>query len=119
MIVPTETTASFSNHFSGGIGTVLVTITLLMGEDGSVTFDGGRIVRPRRRPRVEVVDPIGAGDAYVAGFLWAAQRGADLEQTVDTATADAALECSIWGDVAVITPRDVDDVLAGGPGVRR
>ena len=90
-----------------------------MGEDGSVTFDGGRIVRPRRRPRVEVVDPIGAGDAYVAGFLWAAQRGADLEETVDTATAVAALKCSIWGDIAVITPRDVDDVLAGGPGVRR
>ncbi len=95
------------------------TVSLLMGEDGSVTFDGGRIVRPRRRPRVEVVDPIGAGDAYVAGFLWAAQRGADLEETVDTATAVAALKCSIWGDIAVITPRDVDDVLAGGPGVRR
>jgi len=95
------------------------TVSLLMGEEGSLTFDGGRIVRPRRRPRVEVIDPIGAGDAYVAGFLWAAQRGCDLEETVDTATAVAALKCSIWGDVAIITPRDVEDVLAGGPGVRR
>jgi len=95
------------------------TVTVLMGEEGSITFDGGRIVRPRRRPRVDVVDPIGAGDAYVAGFLWAAQRGCDLEETVDTATAVAALKCSIWGDVALITPRDVEDVLAGGPGVRR
>jgi len=95
------------------------TVSLLMGEEGSVTFDGGRVVRPRRRPHVEVVDPIGAGDAYVAGFLWAALRGCDLEETVDTATAVAALKCSIWGDVALITPRDVEDVLAGGPGVRR
>src|SRR3989475_11243887 len=32
------------------------TVSLLMGEDGSVTFDGGRIVRPRPRPRVEGAD---------------------------------------------------------------
>src|SRR5207245_1688502 len=60
-----------------------------------------------------------AGAAHVACFLCAATRGADRAETVDTATAVAALKCSIWGDIAVITPRDVDDVLAGGPGVRR
>lgn len=95
------------------------TVTLLMGEEGSLTLDGGRLVRPSRRPAVQVVDPIGAGDAYVAGFLWAALRGADLAETVDTATAVAALKCSIWGDIALISPRDVEEVLAGGPRVRR
>jgi 2-dehydro-3-deoxygluconokinase len=77
------------------------TVTLLMGDAGSLTLDGGRLVRPSRRFPVHVVDPIGAGDAYVAGFLWAALRDRDLAELVDTATAVAALKCSIWGDVAL------------------
>jgi 2-dehydro-3-deoxygluconokinase len=94
-------------------------VTLLMGDEGSVTREAGRLARPTRRPAVQVVDPIGAGDAYVAGFLWAALRGRDLQEMVDTATAVAALKCSIWGDIALIGPRDVEEVLAGGPRVRR
>jgi 2-dehydro-3-deoxygluconokinase len=65
------------------------------------------------------VDPIGAGDAYVAGFLWATLRGCGLEETVDTATTVAALKCSIWGDIALVSPQDVAEALAGGPRVRR
>jgi 2-dehydro-3-deoxygluconokinase len=95
------------------------TVTLLQGHEGSLTLDGGRLVRPGRTPAVQVVDPIGAGDAYVAGFLWAALRGCDLQETVDTASAVAALKCSIWGDIALIGPRDVQEALAGGPSVRR
>ncbi len=95
------------------------TVTLLMGDEGSLTLDGGRLVLPTRRLQIDVVDPIGAGDAYVAGFLWAALRGCGLEETVDTAAAVAALKCSIWGDIALISPRDVEEVLAGGPRVRR
>jgi 2-dehydro-3-deoxygluconokinase len=95
------------------------TVTLLMGEAGSLTSDSGRLVRPSQLPPVQVVDPIGAGDAYVAGFLWAAIRGDDLAKTVDKATAAAALKCSTWGDIALISERDVEEVLLGGPRVRR
>jgi 2-dehydro-3-deoxygluconokinase len=95
------------------------TITLMMGHEGSLTFDGGHLVRPSRRPAVQVVDPIGAGDAYVAGFFWAMQRGRTLQEAVDTAAAVAALKCSLWGDLALIGPADVEDAMAGGPGVRR
>src|SRR6266852_2345870 len=47
------------------------TIALLRGADGSLVREGGRLYAPARRPAVQVVDPIGAGDAYAAGFLWA------------------------------------------------
>jgi 2-dehydro-3-deoxygluconokinase len=95
------------------------TVTLLQGQEGSTVLDGGRLWRPSRRHAVHVVDPIGAGDAYVAGFLWATLQGRPMQQVVDTAAAVAALKCSTWGDVALISPRDVEDVLAGGPDVRR
>ncbi|HSF05990.1 MAG TPA: sugar kinase [Methylomirabilota bacterium] len=95
------------------------TVTVLMGEAGSITRDGARVLRPDRRHAVQVVDPIGAGDAFAAGFLWAALRGCDLQETIDTAGAVAALKCSMWGDIALVGPRDVEELLAGGPGMRR
>jgi 2-dehydro-3-deoxygluconokinase len=95
------------------------TVSLLMGDEGALTLDGGRLVRPSRRPAVQVVDPIGAGDAFVAGFLWAALGGGDAQRAVDAGTVVAALKCSMWGDIALVGPRDVEEVLAGGPGVRR
>lgn len=62
-----------------------------LGEASALSFDlnyraarwppeGGRLVRPCPRPPVQLVDPIGAGDAYVARSLWAALRGADLQE---------------------------------------
>ncbi|HXG03220.1 MAG TPA: sugar kinase [Candidatus Binatia bacterium] len=95
------------------------TVSVLMGDEGSLTLDGGHLVRPQRRLRVDVVDPVGAGDAFVAGFLWASLRGRDIQETVETAAAVAALKCSTWGDIAIVRPEDVEDALAGGPGVRR
>lgn len=95
------------------------TVSLQQGEAGSTVLGGGCVYRPRRQLRVQMVDPVGAGDAYVAGFLWAALRQRDLQDAVDTGCAVGALKCSIWGDIALVTPRDVDEVLAGGPDVRR
>jgi 2-dehydro-3-deoxygluconokinase len=95
------------------------TVTLLRGAEGALTLDGGRVLTPRQRHAVQMVDPIGAGDAFVAGFLWATLAGKSRQEAVDAGNAVAALKCSIWGDIARVTPRDVDDVLAGGPDVRR
>ena len=95
------------------------TIALMQGAEGCTVLDGGRLLRPRRRFEVQVVDPIGAGDAFVGGFLAATLEGRALEDAIDAGQAVAALKCSIWGDIALVSPRDVADLLAGGPSVRR
>jgi 2-dehydro-3-deoxygluconokinase len=95
------------------------TVSLLRGEDGSLTLDGGRLWEPSARRFVTMVDPIGAGDAYVAGFLWATLGGQAPQAAVDAGTAVAALKCSTWGDIALIDASDVADLLGGGPEVRR
>jgi 2-dehydro-3-deoxygluconokinase len=95
------------------------TIALMQGADGCTVLDGTRLLHPRYRHDVQVVDPIGAGDAYVGGFLWATLQGRPLQDAIDAGHAVAALKCSIWGDIALVSPRDVDDLLAGGPSVRR
>jgi 2-dehydro-3-deoxygluconokinase len=95
------------------------TISLLRGEEGSLTHADGRLYEPSARRAVTMVDPIGAGDAYVAGFLWATLNGRSPQAAVDAGTAVAALKCSIWGDIALIAVADVEDLLGGGPDVRR
>lgn len=95
------------------------TVALLRGEEGSLVLHNDDVLRPQRRHAVQVVDPIGAGDAYVAGFLWAILRGRSTQEAVEAAAAVAALKCSTWGDVAIVDARDVEDLLNGGPDVRR
>jgi 2-dehydro-3-deoxygluconokinase len=95
------------------------TIALLQGQEGSTVFAEGRLWRPSVRHTVHMVDPIGAGDAYVAGYLATILRGRGPQDAVDVAATVAALKCSIWGDIALISLRDVEEALAGGPDVRR
>jgi 2-dehydro-3-deoxygluconokinase len=95
------------------------TIALMQGPDGCTVLDGGKVLRPRYRHEVQVVDPIGAGDAYVGGFLAATLQGRAVQDAIDVGQAVAALKCSMWGDIALVSPRDVEDLLGGGPSVRR
>src|SRR6266851_1813731 len=74
------------------------TIALMQGADGCTVLDGGQLLRPRYRHDVQVVDPIGAGDAYVGGFLWATLEGRNVQEAIDAGQAVAALKCSMWGD---------------------
>jgi 2-dehydro-3-deoxygluconokinase len=95
------------------------TIALLQGSEGSTVLADGRLWRPSRAHTVQVVDPVGAGDAYVAGFLWATMNGRTPQDAVDAGAAVAALKCSTWGDVALVDARDVADLMAGGSDIRR
>ena len=95
------------------------TIALLQGPAGSTVLAEGRLWRPTRSHAVQVIDPVGAGDAYVAGFLWATLQGRGPQDAVDAGAAVAALKCSTWGDVALIDARDVGDLLSGGSDIRR
>jgi 2-dehydro-3-deoxygluconokinase len=95
------------------------TIALLQGEQGSIVLDRERFWRPSVRHVVQVVDPIGAGDAYVAGYLWASLSGRGPQEAVNAAATVAALKCSTWGDIPRISERDVVDAIEGGPDVRR
>jgi 2-dehydro-3-deoxygluconokinase len=95
------------------------TIALLQGSEGSMVLDKGRIWRPSIRHSVQIIDPIGAGDAYAAGYLWASLTGRGPQEAINIATTVATFKCSTWGDIALITAREVEDALAGGPDIRR
>ena len=88
------------------------TIALTLGEAGSAVLTAEGIARPAKRYTVTVVDRVGAGDAFAAGYLWATLLGRGPQQAVDAATALAALKCTIWGDVPIVTRAELEELLA-------
>jgi 2-dehydro-3-deoxygluconokinase len=122
----TEASTVFGHHGSPEevLGTLTrlapkATIALLQGREGSTVLHEGRFWRPSIKLDVDIVDPIGAGDAWVAGYLWALLQGQQVQEAVDAGAIVAALKCSTWGDIALVTERDVIDARSGGPDVRR
>ncbi|MFB6298847.1 MAG: bifunctional 2-dehydro-3-deoxygluconokinase/2-dehydro-3-deoxygalactonokinase [Halobacteriales archaeon] len=91
-----------------GFETVIVT----RGDAGALAWHDGETVSHGTFP-AETVDPIGTGDAFVGGFLAARQDGSTIADALEYGAATAALKRTIRGDLATITPAEVDRVLAG------
>jgi 2-dehydro-3-deoxygluconokinase len=68
-----------------------------------------------RAPRyeVEVVDRIGAGDAFSAGLIVSRLENRHWEEAVRFATATSALKHSIPGDFCLVTRTEVEQLLRG------
>src|SRR5256714_7687327 len=68
-----------------------------------------------RAPRyqVEVVDRIGAGDAFSGGLIAARLQNQSWEQALRFATAASALKHSIPGDFCLVTRAEVEQLLGG------
>lgn len=78
-----------------GLGAATVVIKL--GGDGALLSDAdGRI--HRAAIPVDVVDTVGAGDAFVSGFLAALVTRADRVQALEAGIRSGALACTAAGD---------------------
>ncbi|HEV8062196.1 MAG TPA: sugar kinase [Gemmataceae bacterium] len=62
---------------------------------------------------VEIVDRLGAGDSFAAGFIHGMLDG-NLQRSLDYGVAVSALKHSIPGDFAWVTPEEVEGLLKGG-----
>jgi len=88
------------------------TAVLKRGELGSMASEGGAVVEAPAL-RVPVVDTVGAGDAFVAGFLAGRLQGDDLAGSLRLATAAGAFACMGSGDWES-SPRAADLALLYG-----
>jgi 2-dehydro-3-deoxygluconokinase len=76
--------------------------------------------RSRSHPLVNIVDRIGAGDAFAAGVLHGLLTGMSPQATVEFAAAAGSLKHTIPGDFLVAGIAEVEQLLlAGGADVRR
>jgi 2-dehydro-3-deoxygluconokinase len=109
-----DSTAAAAALHQRGVPTVIAKL----GERGAMLHDGpgpGLEVPAIRVPHI--VDPIGAGDAFCAGFLAARLEGLDVPASVRWAVACGAAAVSVEGDMDGMPDRPtLDRLLAGGPG---
>jgi 2-dehydro-3-deoxygluconokinase len=85
---------------------------VLLNTWSAVVAAGGKIYRAPRY-EVEVVDRIGAGDAFSGGLIVSRLENSGWEDAVRFATAASALKHSIPGDFCLVTRREVDQLLHG------
>jgi 2-dehydro-3-deoxygluconokinase len=87
--------------------------------DGAFAADDSGVTR-RASPEVEVVDTVGAGDAFVAGFLSGRLRGWEEGECLRLANACGACAVTVPGDAASMPPEeDALDLLHDRRGTER
>lgn len=78
----------------------------------AIVYQDGRIFRDRKY-EVEIVDRVGAGDAFTAGFLYGWLKLKDVEKGVQYGNAFAALKHTLPGDFNWSTLGEVEALLKG------
>ena len=74
-------------------------VVMTLGEHGSLVYDGEELYRSEAPP-VEVVDTLGAGDSYIAGFLCARLRGETILKAIlkgHEAAREICTHLGAWG----------------------
>ena len=93
-------------------------VVLKRGADGGLAAArGGSVVGRPALPVTMVVDPVGAGDAFTAGWISAQLEGADLDEALDVAVACGAAAVAAEGDMSGLPTRAELTHLRSGGGV--
>ena len=87
------------------------TVVVTRGAKGSLALSEGTVFE-QGVYEAETHDAIGTGDAFVGGFLAKRLDGGDVSESLEWAAATASFKRTIEGDVAVVTPADVERVVA-------
>ena len=84
------------------------TTVLTLGDEGALTQTQDGDVYQETAPPVQVVDKVGAGDAFAAGFLHGYLDG-DVPRALRLGVSLAALKMTIHGDLSLINAHELDD----------
>lgn len=92
-------------------GNALVLVT--QGADGAIALKRGSELAREGSPTVDVVDTVGAGDAFVAAFTTAFVEGQSLERSLATACVAGALATTRPGAQPSLPTREAVAALGG------
>jgi len=87
-------------------------VVLTQKEEGALAYDGKQLFKAGAYS-TETVDRVGTGDAFDAGFVYGYLTG-DISKALKYAVATAALKRTIPGDIALITLKEVEELVAKG-----
>lgn len=91
-----------------------------LGPEGALVADDSGSQRVAGYDVERVVDPVGAGDGFAAGFLAGRLRGLGLAESTDLANAVGAFAITVAGDIEGLpTERELDVFVGERDPVRR
>ena len=82
-------------NFAYSFGPDIVLVT--SGEQGALLFDGRQYFHQEIHPVGEVVDTLGAGDAFAASFMVNYLGGISIQEALQKAAKSAAETCMYYG----------------------
>ena len=72
-------------------------VITMMGEAGSLCYDGKEFHKYGIVPCDNLVDTMGAGDSYIAGFLFGIVEGLSIEEAMHKGAANATETLKYFG----------------------
>ena len=76
-------------------------------------WNGKLLARSREYDLTHIVDRVGAGDAFMAGSIYAIVNGMDDQSVIEFATAAGAFKHSVEGDVNVASVEEIEALVKG------
>lgn len=84
------------------------TINSLNNNVSSILYDGKSLYKSSKY-NVNIIDRVGAGDAFSAGLIYSLLNKMDLQKAIDFAEAACRLKHSIEGDVNIISEKEINE----------
>lgn len=88
-------------------------VAVTLSDGGAVINDGNTVMEVKSVPVLEIVDRLGAGDAFAAGLLTGYLEDGDLARGARLGVAMASLKLTLQGDEFFCTRQEVEGVAAG------
>ena len=117
-VVPTGDPWQQAVALATHLGTAVDHVVIKMGADGALCWNRGTVTKVPA-VQVTVVDTVGAGDAFVGGYLGTWLQDGSAAESLQTGAELGAAACSAAGDWAGVLDFTPGHPPLGGPDVHR
>lgn len=87
--------------------------TASLHDFSAVCFANGKIYKARNFADLAVLDRVGSGDAFAAGFIYGILERNDLQYAIECGTAHAAITMTTPGDNSMATLPEIEALMSG------
>jgi 2-dehydro-3-deoxygluconokinase len=95
------------------IATQRETISASHNKLTGIVYESGGVIKTPTYDINPIVDRIGGGDAFMAGFIYGSLQYQDDEKAIIFATAASALKHTIHGDINLATVAEIEEIVKG------
>lgn len=100
-------------HLKHVVITLRESLSATVNNWSGLSYDGRAFYRSRRYHIDHIVDRVGGGDAFSAGFIYGVLSGLSPEETMEFAAAASCLKHAIQGDFNLATLAEVRSLMQG------